>query len=81
MLTKGAMLEHSAATDLFKIETPQYKGFEVSGLPNHGRVGIVLFDAADHQFLIEVWPGRPKATQQTDFSRLDGESQFPSKKR
>lgn len=71
-LIKGAMFEHSGATGLFKIETPAYKGFEVSGLSYNGRVGIDLFDAADHQFLIEVrqWSGRPVSTTQQDINRL-----------
>lgn len=69
---KGMMLEHSGATDIFGLETPGYRGFEVSGLSYSGRVGIGLFDNADHQFLIEVrqMPGVPITTTQQDINRL-----------
>ena len=69
---KGWMLEHSGATDIFSIETHDYKGFEVSGLAYNGRVAIGLFDAADHQFLIEIQqlPGLQIKTSQQDVNRL-----------
>jgi hypothetical protein len=72
VMAKGRMLEHSGATDLFILETHGYKGFEVSGLSYNGRVAISLFDAADHQFLIEIQqlPGRPIKTSQQDVNRL-----------
>lgn len=71
-MVKGTMLEHSGATDIFSLETHSYKGFEVSGLSYNGSVAIGLFDAADHQFLIEIrtLPGLPVKTSQKDVNRL-----------
>jgi hypothetical protein len=69
---KGWMLEHSGATDIFSFETHDYKGFEVSGLSYNGSVAIGLFDAADHQFLIEIQQvsGPLIKTSQQDVNRL-----------
>jgi len=72
VLTKGNMLEHSGATDIFRIQGLGYKGFEVSGISYNGRVDIALFDAADHQFLIGIrqMPGPPIKTTQLDINRV-----------
>jgi hypothetical protein len=72
LMEKGQMLEHSGATKIFSVQTSRYRGFEVSGLSYNGRVGIGLFDAADHQFLIEIqeMPGASITTTQSDINRL-----------
>ncbi len=47
---KGVILEHTGATDIFDIQTREYKGFEISSIPYNERVSIILFDAADREF-------------------------------
>jgi hypothetical protein len=69
---KGALLEHSGATDIFNIETGPYKGFEISGISYNGRVSIILFDAADREFQIEISlrHGSPTNLTQPEINRL-----------
>jgi hypothetical protein len=57
LLDKGNSLEHSGATALFSIQSANYKGFEIDGGSYSGRVDLILFDAADHLFNLELSQG------------------------
>jgi hypothetical protein len=69
---KGVLLEHSGATEIFQIQTGQYRGFEISGIPYNGRVTILLFDAADREFQLELSekPGPHTNLAQSEINRV-----------
>lgn len=52
--SKGLWLEHSTATHIFEIQTPEYKGFETTSIPQNGSAEIILFDASDRMFSIGI---------------------------
>ena len=71
---KSVILEHNVARpDIFSFETPNYRGFEISGLSRGWQhVEIDLFDAQDDTFQVFVSVIRdstPKVTQ-ADINRI-----------
>jgi hypothetical protein len=52
--TKSIWFEHIGLVDIFAVQSTTYKGFETSAISRGGGVEILLFDAADRRFGIDV---------------------------
>jgi hypothetical protein len=71
LLAKGDLLEHSGATALFAFQSASYRGFEIDAASYNGTVSVILFDAADRQFRIDLSQGRRGASlNQPEINRV-----------
>jgi hypothetical protein len=71
---KGAWLEHNPVpADIFSFQTPQYKGFEISGLSRGWEfVTLNLFDSDNHRFEMMISVDRRYETKlsQPEINRI-----------